>query len=76
MSQQNSQDKGHILSGMRPTGPLHLGHLVGALGNWAKLQDEDGMTYAAHKIYGAPLAANIPLREDDAHPRGRHSEER
>lgn len=28
-----------ILSGMRPTGPLHLGHLVGALSNWAKLQD-------------------------------------
>ena len=29
-----------ILSGMRPTGPLHLGHLVGALRNWIKLQDE------------------------------------
>jgi len=24
---------------MRPTGPLHLGHLVGALANWVKLQD-------------------------------------
>jgi len=29
-----------ILSGMRPTGALHLGHLVGALNNWVKLQDE------------------------------------
>ncbi|PIQ90118.1 MAG: tryptophan--tRNA ligase [Candidatus Omnitrophica bacterium CG11_big_fil_rev_8_21_14_0_20_41_12] len=29
-----------ILSGMRPTGKLHLGHLVGALANWTKLQDE------------------------------------
>jgi tryptophanyl-tRNA synthetase len=29
-----------ILSGMRPTGPLHLGHLVGALQNWAACQDE------------------------------------
>jgi tryptophanyl-tRNA synthetase len=29
-----------ILSGMRPTGRLHLGHLVGALANWTKLQDE------------------------------------
>lgn len=29
-----------ILSGMRPTGPLHIGHLVGALENWVKLQDE------------------------------------
>ncbi|MDD5729958.1 MAG: tryptophan--tRNA ligase, partial [Candidatus Omnitrophica bacterium] len=29
-----------ILSGMRPTGKLHLGHLVGALDNWVKFQDE------------------------------------
>ena len=25
---------------MRPTGPLHLGHLMGALDNWVRLQDE------------------------------------
>jgi tryptophanyl-tRNA synthetase len=30
--------KKRILSGMRPTGKLHLGHLVGALDNWVKLQ--------------------------------------
>ncbi|MBA4406284.1 tryptophan--tRNA ligase [bacterium] len=29
-----------ILSGMRPTGKLHLGNYVGALENWIKLQDE------------------------------------
>ncbi|GAB4173164.1 MAG: tryptophan--tRNA ligase [Calditrichia bacterium] len=29
-----------ILSGMRPTGRLHLGNFVGALENWVKLQDE------------------------------------
>ncbi len=29
-----------VLSGMRPTGRLHLGHLVGALTNWKALQDE------------------------------------
>jgi tryptophanyl-tRNA synthetase len=29
-----------ILSGMRPTGKLHLGNLVGALENWVKLQDQ------------------------------------
>ncbi len=28
-----------ILSGMRPTGPLHLGNLMGALDNWVGLQD-------------------------------------
>lgn len=27
-----------LLSGMRPTGALHLGHLVGALDNWVNLQ--------------------------------------
>lgn len=29
-----------IFSGMRPTGKLHLGHLVGALQNWVALQKE------------------------------------
>ncbi len=28
-----------ILSGMRPTGPLHLGNYMGALDNWVHLQD-------------------------------------
>ncbi len=32
--------KKRILSGMRPTGKLHLGHLVGALDNWVRLQEE------------------------------------
>lgn len=29
-----------IMSGMRPTGRLHLGNLLGALSNWVALQDE------------------------------------
>jgi tryptophanyl-tRNA synthetase len=29
-----------VLSGMRPTGALHLGHYAGALGNWVRLQGE------------------------------------
>jgi tryptophanyl-tRNA synthetase len=33
-------DRPRVVSGMRPTGRLHLGHLVGALGNWVKLQDQ------------------------------------
>lgn len=35
-----SMKKGTILSGMRPTGRLHIGHLMGALSNWAALQDD------------------------------------
>lgn len=33
-------DKKVILSGMRPTGKLHLGHWVGALSNWVELQKQ------------------------------------
>jgi tryptophanyl-tRNA synthetase len=29
-----------VLSGMRPTGRLHLGHLVGALDNWVAMQKD------------------------------------
>ncbi|MFH1009815.1 MAG: tryptophan--tRNA ligase [bacterium] len=32
--------KNRILSGMRPTGKLHLGNLVGALENWVQLQKQ------------------------------------
>jgi len=32
--------KKRILSGMRPSGRLHVGHLLGALTNWAALQDK------------------------------------
>jgi tryptophanyl-tRNA synthetase len=32
--------KKRVVSGMRPTGKLHLGHLVGALWNWVPLQDQ------------------------------------
>ena len=35
-----NKDKKRILTGIRPTGALHLGHYVGALENWAKLQEE------------------------------------
>ena len=31
--------KARVVSGMRPTGKLHIGHLVGALKNWVALQE-------------------------------------
>ncbi len=34
-----NQTKKRILSGMRPTGRLHLGHYVGALENWVGMQE-------------------------------------
>ena len=29
-----------LVSGRRPTGPLHVGHLLGAVDSWVRLQDE------------------------------------
>src|SRR5512147_13767 len=37
--------RGRILSGMRPTGRLHLGNYVGALENWVRLQNEGWTNY-------------------------------
>ena len=33
-------DQKRIVSGIRPTGDLHLGHYLGVLRNWVELQDE------------------------------------
>ncbi len=34
------EKKGRILTGHRPTGARHIGHLVGTLHNWVRLQDD------------------------------------
>lgn len=34
-----TEQRMRVLSGMRPTGRLHLGHLEGVLANWKQLQD-------------------------------------
>ncbi|MDD3594684.1 MAG: tryptophan--tRNA ligase [Candidatus Gastranaerophilales bacterium] len=38
--------KERIMSGMRPTGKLHLGHYLGVLKNWVALQNEYDCFYA------------------------------
>ena len=54
---------------MRPTGPLHLGHLVGALHNWAALQDTHDCFFAIvdwHALttdYADPSAIRGYVRE-------------
>jgi tryptophanyl-tRNA synthetase len=35
-----NENRRRVLSGMRPTGKLHLGNYMGALYNWVKLQEE------------------------------------
>src|SRR5881396_251778 len=37
--------KARVVSGIQPTGQLHLGHLVGALSNWSRLQAEHDCFY-------------------------------
>lgn len=35
-----TKQRKRVLTGIRPTGVLHLGHYIGALENWVRLQDE------------------------------------
>ena len=48
---QSTQTKGVILSGMRPTGRLHLGNYLGALQNWVALQQEYQCIYTVVDIH-------------------------
>jgi tryptophanyl-tRNA synthetase len=41
-----SRSRPRVLSGFRPTGPLHIGHLVGALESWVRLQDSHDCFFA------------------------------
>ena len=58
-----------IVSGMRPTGRLHLGHLHGALKNWLRLQENYRCYFfvadwhALTTDYAAPQAINPSTRE-------------
>jgi tryptophanyl-tRNA synthetase len=40
-----------VLSGMRPTGKLHLGNYMGALANWVKLQEQHQDGRAQYECY-------------------------
>jgi tryptophanyl-tRNA synthetase len=50
-SHQPAAIKGTILSGMRPTGRLHLGNYLGALENWVALQQEYRCIYTVVDIH-------------------------
>jgi tryptophanyl-tRNA synthetase len=53
-------DRKRILSGIRPTGPLHLGHYAGALENWVKLQYEYDCTFLIADYQVSDYANDIP----------------
>jgi len=55
-----------VVSGMRPTGRLHLGHLVGALNNWVDLQSKYDSYYfvADWHALTSNYANTAPIIED------------
>ena len=68
-----------VLTGDRPTGPLHLGHYFGTLQNRVRLQDDgaDLMVLVAdlQTIIDRDSPASLPEDVDELHgrpPRGRH----
>jgi len=50
-SKPSNTAQGTILSGMRPTGKLHLGNYLGALDNWVRLQDDYRCIYSIVDIH-------------------------
>ena len=50
----------NVLTGLRPTGNLHLGHLFGALQNWLKMQDEYNCRFEIADVQGLTDNFNNP----------------
>jgi tryptophanyl-tRNA synthetase len=45
METTHSNSRPRVLSGLRPTGKVHLGNYMGALANWVKLQNDKAAQY-------------------------------
>ena len=57
-----------IVSGIQPTGNLHLGNYLGAIRNWVKMQDQGECLYFladlhAITVYNEPAALAMNIRE-------------
>ena len=61
---------------MRPTGRLHLGHLVGALGNWVPLQDAVRLLLLRRRLARADQRLRRHQPADDLHVRQRRGLDR
>ena len=49
-----------VFSGMRPTGQLHVGHLLGALGNWVALQEDYDCIYSVVDLHALTTGYEDP----------------
>jgi tryptophanyl-tRNA synthetase len=55
-----------VLSGMRPTGRMHIGHYHGALKNWLRLQEEYDCLYFAADWHALTTHYETPERIEDS----------
>ena len=62
--EESTRTKQIILTGDRPTGPLHLGHYVGSLRERLRLQHEHKQ-FTVHRRHSGTLSRfqQLPLRE-------------
>jgi len=58
MEEKNQIEKKVILSGIQPSGKLHIGHLTGAIKNWAKLQQEYECFYTIVDLHAITVKQN------------------
>lgn len=54
-----------ILSGMRPTGKLHIGHLVGVINNWKELQSKYKCFFMVADLHALTTEYNNVLKIKD-----------
>ena len=54
-----------VFSGIQPSGLVHLGNLLGAINNWAKLSNEDSKNYFCivdlHSLTAMPNKSDLGL---------------
>src|SRR5512134_1154597 len=54
-----SQFKDRVLSGMQPTGNLHLGNYLGAMLNWVKMQDTHETLYCVVDLHAITQPVSV-----------------
>jgi len=65
LSQSSPTSKGTVLSGIQPTGELHIGNYFGAIANWNRLQDDYKCFYAVVDLHAMTMPYNPKrLREN------------
>src|SRR5947209_2563009 len=59
-----SRHAARVMSGMRTTGTLHIGHYWGAIKNWLKMQDQSPCFFGAMDFHAMTEQYKTPERMD------------